>query len=1164
MKRIVNVQLVIRKYNGPLTPNPERLFKAILKDVTQIKIDWNKGDLYQATNPWGEQFEVNLSDGPNMWPKSNLPSILTPPNYTPQPGRSKNKRRKSAYELADSMTKGGQVGHNQRSCKGQRSINIGSQPTSQPAKKPASVLTLQVVLSLLVFSACKEAYKWFSAYKFFSACTKYSFWDLWKVCNDYGTVVDVFIQNKKSKAGKRFDFVRFIKVLLSNEGFYNARIVYLGGLWVMIELKSSKTKLKFMQHVGVASWFRRLCNAQSDFVAKERIVWVDIEGVHLNAWSRLTFQKIASKWGEMVELEDGYDDPFARKRICIKTSQTENILESFKIIVKGKVFWARAKEIFVWSPSFKEVPKKVMCSDDESVKTNEEANSLNNGVEESDSDVVSDTYFGDNASIKQDAPKVESDRPPNRSEMSNSRVLKEVANSMDRSSSESINNGIKLKEGGSILEILEEMITVGQTMGFSMEGCTKDMGRLLKHKESKELLSKHKVSFLSIQETKMESVSAMKVKFLWGNYFFDHIISEACGNSGGILCTWDTNFFKKEQHIISDNFVALYGTWITNKQKLLLISVYAPQSVSSKRMLWSYLASLITSWNGESLIIREFNEVKCLSGFDDLVTKSWNSFVLDDSNGVMVDGDWIDDPGLVKQEFRSHFADRFQDPRSRRGSLNFFSPNRLSNDQILDLESSISKDEIRTAVRGCGVDKSPGPDGFTFEFLRKYWVVVRPDFSTAVEWFFEHRDFAIRCNSSFLALIPKVLDSKVVSDYRPISLIGSLYKVVTKILATWLSLVISNIISDVQTAFLPNRQILDGPFIINEILARCKLKKQQAMIFKVDFAKAYDSIRWDFLDDVLISFGFGSKWRSWIRGSLSSGKASILVNGSPTPEFHFHRGLKQRDPLAPFLFLLIMESLHLSFSWAVEAGIFTSFRVDHSITLSHLFYADDAVFIGEWSHSNLKGIMNILRCFSLLSGMSINIQKSHLLGVSIPDNYVVEAAKSIGCSKMKAPFKYLGILVCDNMSSIKDWDEAISKMKKRLSRWKLNTLSVGDGDRKIAWVKWSKVLASKKYGGLGVSSFYALNRAFLFKWNKKDERGIVIRNKARLVAQGHTQEEGIDYDEVFAPVARIEAIRLFLAYASFMGFTVYQIDVKSAFHYGTIDEEVYVMQPPGF
>nr|GEX11839.1 putative ribonuclease H-like domain-containing protein [Tanacetum cinerariifolium] len=92
-------------------------------------------------------------------------------------------------------------------------------------------------------------------------------------------------------------------------------------------------------------------------------------------------------------------------------------------------------------------------------------------------------------------------------------------------------------------------------------------------------------------------------------------------------------------------------------------------------------------------------------------------------------------------------------------------------------------------------------------------------------------------------------------------------------------------------------------------------------------------------------------------------------------------------------------------------------------------------------------------------------------------------------------------------------------------------------------------------------------RAIGTKWvymNKKDERGIVVRNKARLVTQGHIQEERIDYKEVFAPVVRIEAIRLFLAYASFMGFMVYQMNVKSAFLYETIEEEVYVCQPPGF
>ncbi|GKA48114.1 putative ribonuclease H-like domain-containing protein, partial [Tanacetum coccineum] len=108
---------------------------------------------------------------------------------------------------------------------------------------------------------------------------------------------------------------------------------------------------------------------------------------------------------------------------------------------------------------------------------------------------------------------------------------------------------------------------------------------------------------------------------------------------------------------------------------------------------------------------------------------------------------------------------------------------------------------------------------------------------------------------------------------------------------------------------------------------------------------------------------------------------------------------------------------------------------------------------------------------------------------------------------------------------------------------------------------------SSIYEGKTHKDLLTCHRAIGTKWvyrNKKDERGIVIRNKARLVAHGHTQEEGIDYDEVFAPVARIEAIRIFLAYASYMGFMVYQMDIKSAFLYGQIEEEVYVCQPPGF
>ncbi|GKD25749.1 hypothetical protein Tco_1231963, partial [Tanacetum coccineum] len=162
-----------------------------------------------------------------------------------------------------------------------------------------------------------------------------------------------------------------------------------------------------------------------------------------------------------------------------------NILESFKLIVKGKVFWARANELFVWSPSFKDVLEKELFSDDESAKIIEQANNLNNDEVENASEVVSDTYFGDNGEVQgfehqhevrtmdtstsipyplgftptndipacnnQDIPEAKSVRPPSRSARSNSSVLVEAENSVDRVSSESFNNGVKIKEGGSIL-----------------------------------------------------------------------------------------------------------------------------------------------------------------------------------------------------------------------------------------------------------------------------------------------------------------------------------------------------------------------------------------------------------------------------------------------------------------------------------------------------------------------------------------------------------------------------------------------------------------------------------------------------------------------------------------------------------------------------------------
>ncbi|GKD16760.1 RNA-directed DNA polymerase, eukaryota, partial [Tanacetum coccineum] len=164
------------------------------------------------------------------------------------------------------------------------------------------------------------------------------------------------------------------------------------------------------------------------------------------------------------------------------------------------------------------------------------------------------------------------------------------------------------------------------------------------------------------------------------------------------------------------------------------------------------------------------------------------------------------------------------------------------------------------------------------------------------------------------------------------------------------------------------------------------------MIFKADFEKAFDSVRRDYLDGILSNFGFGVKWRGWIQGFLNSAIGSILVIGSPSSEFKFHKGLKQGDPLSPFLFILVMESLHISFNNILNAGLYKGIHIDDSLTLSHLFYADDAVFIGKWDKANVTTIVNMLKCFYLASGLKINIHKSKIMGIGTSHEEVSSAA----------------------------------------------------------------------------------------------------------------------------------------------------------------------------
>nr|GEZ15733.1 RNA-directed DNA polymerase, eukaryota [Tanacetum cinerariifolium] len=382
------------------------------------------------------------------------------------------------------------------------------------------------------------------------------------------------------------------------------------------------------------------------------------------------------------------------------------------------------------------------------------------------------------------------------------------------------------------------------------------------------------------------------------------------------------------------------------------------EMVKVGQLLWEYLTLEIGKWKGEAVVMGDFNEVRCKS---DIFGSMFYS------HGADVFNSFIDRAGLVEVPLGGS-SERFAKPGNKRDTIQMLFPRKLSLKQQKELENEVSNEEIKKAVWNCGTDKAPGPDGYTFGFYRKFWYLIEGDVCDVVKFFFTHGNIPKGCNSSFIALIPKIPDFKLVKDYRPISLVGSLYKIIAKIMANRLVDVLGSLVHEVQSAFIADRQILDGPMIVNE-------------------------------------------WCYWIQSCLKSSRRSIIINGSPTDEFQFFRGLKQGDPLSPFLFILIMESLHLSFEKVVEAGLFNCIQLSSSVQISHMFYADDAVFLGQWCDRNISTLSCVLECFHRVSGLRINMCKSKIMGINVEKDRIIDAARKLGCLILTHPFSYLGSIM---------------------------------------------------------------------------------------------------------------------------------------------------------
>ena len=459
----------------------------------------------------------------------------------------------------------------------------------------------------------------------------------------------------------------------------------------------------------------------------------------------------------------------------------------------------------------------------------------------------------------------------------------------------------------------------------------------------------------------------------------------------------------------------------------------------------------------------------------------------------------------------------------------------LEAEQATNLLKAISEEEIKVALFSIGEDKAPGPDGFSSCFFKKAWDIVGRDFSKAVMEFFSSGQILKQINHSVLALIPKSKDADRVEDFRPIACCNVVYKVISKIIASRLAPVLSSIVSPAQSAFVQNRSMIDNIFLLQELLRQYGRKRvSPRCILNVDLRKAFDSVDWGFVQDMLSALQFPPKFIGWIMACISTTSYSLSFNGSMHGFFKGQRGLRQGDPLSPYLFVLCLEYLSRDLGELQNNEEFNFHPKCGSLKITHLAFADDLVLFSRGDPISVSLLMEKLNHFGDCSGLKISFSKSsfYSAGISQLDTDTIKGIS--GFSQGTFPFRYLGIPVAASRLTISQFSPMIDKISGYISAWAganlsyagrtelvksvlqgvecfwLSILPIPAGVREkvvqlcrnFLWsgkctankkplVAWKEVTLPKIEGGLGIRNTKAWNKALLSKtlWDiqaKKD------------------------------------------------------------------------------
>ncbi|XP_050211912.1 uncharacterized protein LOC126662068 [Mercurialis annua] len=399
-------------------------------------------------------------------------------------------------------------------------------------------------------------------------------------------------------------------------------------------------------------------------------------------------------------------------------------------------------------------------------------------------------------------------------------------------------------------------------------------------------------------------------------------------------------------------------------------------------------------------------------------------------------------PEDVKHHVHLFYKNLYSRHSSSPYSLDSLDIRQLSDVQAADLCNSFSEEEIFSTLSGCDENKAPGPNGFNYFFYKRAWPILKQDLMDLFGTFHSSSTFPAGLNTAFLVLIPKLAGASDVTDFRPISLINGIFKLLSKALSNRLAPLLPLIISENQFGFIKGRSIHDCHMIAFELIHLAHRRRDQMFLIKLDFKKAFDSISWDFILKMLVKMNFSTTWIKWIASFFDSAQLSVLINGSPSQNFKMERGVRQGDPLSPMLFVLAVEGHKAMLSKAVEINLIDGILVDgYSEPVSILQFANDTLLFLPNDLEMVNNLLRILRCFELVSGLQINFQKSAIIGIYV-DNTSLESASSIlGCKIDSLPITYLGLP--SSLKPVKEnlWNPVVCNFSSRLATWKCNLLS---------------------------------------------------------------------------------------------------------------------------